>query len=72
MIAYEILRVLNTFFQPGDQLLTAAIIIEIFYAIDKVSMLSKMQVFLRLALLTHPPALAVLDGADKRRGLLMF
>ena len=72
MVVNKVLRILNSFFQPGDQLLTYTIVIEIFDTIDKVSVLCEMQVFLRFALLTHFSVVADLYGADKGQWLIMF
>lgn len=58
MTTDEVLRVLDALFKPGDELLRGAIVVEILKAIDVVAVLSKVKVFLGLALLAHPPAVA--------------
>jgi hypothetical protein len=72
MGAYEILRILDSFFQTRYQLLTGTVVIEIFDSIDEVCVLREVQIFFSFALFAHSPTAAVLHSAYKGQRLPMF
>jgi hypothetical protein len=67
----KIFTVLDALFQSRDQILGAAVFIEIFEPIDEVGMLREMQILAGLALFAHFAAAAVLEGADEGNHLLV-
>jgi hypothetical protein len=71
MTINKVFTILDTFLQSWNEILRAAVIIEIFKAIYKICVLSKMKVLARFALFTHLAIIAVLESANERNHLLV-